>query len=107
MTRQEVVESLSKLTPEQEQQWMFDLGAQLTISARGAYAMPEQNGDVLRLMGFNELQHQIYGRSRDLLHGRVWTLQSFLDGLVEKAIYYKIEGDLGWAIRSSLKNILA
>ena len=86
---------------------MFDLGAQLTISARGAYTVPEENGDVLRLMGFNELQHQIYGRSRDLRHGGVWTMQSFLDGLMEKATYYKIGGDLGWAIRSYLKNMLA
>lgn len=107
MTRQEIVDSVSKLKPEQEQQWMFDLGAQLTISARGAYALPEEHGDALRLTGFNELQHQIYGRSRDLRHGRVWTLQSFLDGLIQKATYYKIEGDLGSAIRSSLKNILA
>ena len=73
MTRQEIVDSVSKLTAEQERQWMFDLGAQLTISARGAYTMPEEKGNVLRLIGFNELQHQIYGCSRDLRYGRVWT----------------------------------
>ena len=47
MTRQDVLDQVNKLAPEQEQQWMFDLGAQLTISARGAYTGPENSGDVL------------------------------------------------------------
>jgi hypothetical protein len=105
MNRQEVLDSVRGLATEQELQWMFDLGAQLTISARGAYAVHESGGDVLHLMGFNELQHQVYGRSRQLRRGEEWTLESFLDGLIEKATVYKIEGDLGWAIQVSLRNI--
>jgi hypothetical protein len=105
MTRQEVLDSVRELAPEQEQQWMFGLGAQLTISARGAYAVQETSGDVLRLMGFNELQHQIYGRLRELRRDGTWTLESFLDGLIEKAALYRIGGDLGWAFQVSLRNI--
>ena len=105
MTRQEVFDSVSSLTAEEQLQWMFDFGYQLTVSARGAYAVHESGGDVLRLMGFNELQHQVYGRSLQLRRGEEWTLESFLDALIGKAKFYKIEGDLGWAIQVSLKNI--
>ncbi|MFT4114251.1 hypothetical protein [Silvibacterium sp.] len=85
---------------------MFDLGAQLTISARGAYALEEAGGDVAHLTGFNELQHQIYGRLRELRRGGSWTLESFLDGLIEKAAHYGIGGDLGWAVTVSLRDML-
>jgi hypothetical protein len=105
MTRQEVLDCVRRLTPEHELEWMFDLGAQLTISARGAYAIEEVDGNVTQLMGFNELQHNIYGRMRELRRGGVWTLDSFLDGLVEIAKHYGIEGDLGWAVKASLRNI--
>ena len=54
-------------------------------------------------MGFNELKHQVYGRSRQLRHGDEWTLQSFLDSPIEKAKIYKIEGELGSAIQASLR----
>lgn len=106
MTRQEVLDIVSKFTPQEEQQWMFDLGARLTIAARGAYAVDHTDGDILRLMGFNEMQHQIYGRARELRSGGAWTMDSFLDGLIEKATFYKTEGDLGWAVRTSLERIL-
>jgi hypothetical protein len=102
MTRQDVLNVVRQFDPEQERQWMFDLGAFLTISARGAYVLDGAGGDILQLMGFNELQHQIYGRMREFRADGAWTLESFLDGLIEKSKYYRIDGDLGWAIRRSL-----
>jgi hypothetical protein len=105
MTRQNVLDSVNGLTTDEQLQWMFDFGYQLTVSARGAYAVQELDGDASRLMGFNELQHQIYARSKQLRRGEEWTLESFLDALIEKAKVYKIEGDLGWAMQVSLKNI--
>lgn len=103
MTRQDVLNRLSKLTTDKQIQWMFDFGSELTVSARGVYTVGELDGDAARLMGFNELQHQIYGRTRHLHRGEEWTPESFLDTLMEKAKVYKIEGDLRMAIQSSLK----
>ncbi len=57
-------------------------------------------------MGFNELQHQIYGRLRAFEVQHEWTTESFVNGLVEKAHVYKIDGGLGWAIRYSLDQLL-
>ena len=53
-------------------------------------------------MGFNELQHQVYGRIRHLHRDQEWTLDSFVDGLLHKAEFYGISGDLGWAIKSAI-----
>jgi hypothetical protein len=105
MTRQEVLDSLSNLPTDGQTQWMFDLGYQLTISARSADKVGELDGDAVGLMGFNELQHQVYGRARQLRRGEEWTLESFLDTLIRKAKVYKIEGDLGSAINASLRNL--
>ena len=105
MTRNDVLNGLRNLTTEEQIQWMFGFGYELTVAARGAYTVGELDGDAARLMGFNELQHQVYGRSRQLRCGEEWTLESFLDSLIEKAKLYKIEGDVGSAIQFSLKNI--
>jgi hypothetical protein len=105
MTRQQVRDNVLSLTTDKQLEWMFDLGYQLTVSARGAYAVKELDGDAVRLMGFNELQHQVYGRSRHLQRREEWTLESFLDVLIAKAKVYNVEGDLGGAIQVSLNNI--
>ena len=105
MTRQNVLSRLSNLPTDRQIEWMFDFGYQLTISARGAYTVGKLDEDAARLMGFNELQHQVYGRSRQLHRGEEWTLESFLDTLIQKAKVYKIEGGLGSAIQASLKNL--
>lgn len=103
MTRDDVLNSLRNLTTDKQIEWMFDFGYQLTVAARGAYTLGELDGDAARLMGFNELQHQVYGRSRQLRRGEEWTIESFFDSLIEKAKIYKIEGDLGSAIHTSLR----
>ena len=79
---------------------MVDLGAKLTISARGCYATEKQSGSHSRLMGFNELQHHVDGRIRQF--GAEWTLESFLDGLLHKADFHGITADVGWAIESAI-----
>jgi len=53
-------------------------------------------------MGFNELGHQVYGRIRHFRRGEEWTLDSFLDGLMQKAEFYGIAGDLDWALKSAI-----
>ena len=105
MTKNDVIAALEGLGPSQELQWMIDLGANLTISARGYYPVDKQLGSLSHLMGFNELQHQIYGRIREFRRNKEWTLDSFLDGLIGKAGFYGISGDVGWAVKSALSSI--
>jgi hypothetical protein len=103
MTKREILELLLPLGKEEQLQWMIDLGMQLTISARASYPFGESAGSVQHLAGFNEMQHQVYGRIRHIGSGDEWTLESFLDGLIQKGRYYEIEGDLGWALKASLR----
>lgn len=105
MTKRDVVEALQELRADQELQWMIALGANLTVSARGYYPVETQVGSLSHLMGFNELQHQVYGRIRRFGRDEDWTLDSFLDGLLKKAEFYGISGDLGWAIKSAIASM--
>ena len=105
MTKQDVLNALQGRRPDQELQWMVAIGANLTVSARGYYPVGTQVGSLSHLMGFNELQHQVYGRIRKFGRDENWTLDSFLDGLLEKAEFYGISGDLGWAIKSAIASM--
>ena len=105
MTKQDVMDALRARQPDQELQWMIYLGANLTVSERGSYPAEKQLGNLSHLIGFNELQHQIYGRIRQFRSGEEWTLDSFLDGLMHKAEFYGISGDLGWAIKSAIASM--
>ena len=102
MTKQDVMDALHERQPDRELQWMIDLGANLTVSARGYYPAEKQFGSLSHLMGFNELQHQVYGRIRQFRSDKEWTLDSFLDGLMHKAEFYGISGDLGWSLKSAI-----
>ena len=63
MTKREVMDALEGRGPIQELQWMVDLGANRTVSVSGYYPLEKQPGSISHLMGFNELQHQVYGAS--------------------------------------------
>jgi hypothetical protein len=102
MTKQDVLEVLNPLSPADQLKWLAHLGAQLTISARAGYPVGETQGNITHLIGCNELQHQIYGKNRSLRAGDEWPLESFLDTLFQKASFYHIEGDFGWALKHSL-----
>lgn len=105
MTKQDVLDTLQGITLDQELQWMLALGSALTVSARGYYPVGNEMGNVSLLIGFNELQHQVYGRIRQRRRGEEWTLESFVDGLLERAQHYQIAGDLGWALKSAVSAI--
>jgi hypothetical protein len=105
MTKQDILDTLRDITPAQELQWMLTLGSALTVSARGCYPTEAQSGNTALLIGFNELQHQVYGRIRQLRRGEEWTLESFVDGLMQRAHHYRIEGDLGWALKFANSNL--
>jgi hypothetical protein len=98
---QEVLKAVGTMMPEEEISWMIDLGYQLTVCARGAYPFGHELGNLNNLLGFNELQHQIYGRIRHLRRGEAWTLKSFFEGLSQKAEHYGITRDLDSALKAS------
>jgi hypothetical protein len=105
MTKLEVMDALQGRQPDQELRWMFALGSNLTVPARGYFPVEGKHGSISHLMGFNELQHQVYGRIRQFGRDEDWTLDSFLAGLLQKADFYGISGDLGWAIKSAIASI--
>jgi hypothetical protein len=95
MTRQDVLDRLRGVTPDEELQWMLALGSALTVSARGYYPVGDQPGNIPLLIGFNELQHQVFGRIRQSRRGEEWPLESFVDGLLQRAQHYQIAAHLG------------
>jgi hypothetical protein len=105
MTKQDALDALLSLSREEQIQWLIDLGMNLTVSARASYPFQEEPGSLLHLVGFNEIQHQVYNRIRHLALETEWAIENFLDGLMGKARYYEIEGDFGWALKSSLAKL--
>jgi hypothetical protein len=99
------VDVIAEIGSYAEYTMLADLGANLTISARGYYTAEKQIGSLPHLTGFNELQHQVYARIRHFRCSEEWTLESFLDGLMHKAEFYGISGDLGWAVKSATSAI--
>jgi hypothetical protein len=85
LTKVEVIDDLKALNGSQQQEWMFRLGYELTIYARECYVTGELAGDSKRLMGFNEIQHRIYGRIAALSRSEEWTEESFIEGARETA----------------------
>jgi len=82
---------------------MLALGAELTLAARSGYeaGTDEANGKVLR--GFNEIQHRVYARIREIGNEREWTTESFIDMIIEYSVAFGIEGDVRWALNRSIK----
>lgn len=103
MTKEEVLVVLRPLNREQQLRWLVDLGGHCTIAARGGYPIEAEPGSIQHLVGFNEVQHQIYNRMRRLSVGGEWPLEEFVDLLIGLAKQYSIEGDLRAAVRSSIK----
>jgi hypothetical protein len=105
LTKDEILDKLQLLNREQELQWMINLGAQFTIAARSGYPIQEKPGNIQHLVAFNEMQHQVYSRIRHLQRGEEWTIESFVNGLLEKSTIYKVQTDFNWALSRSLLEI--
>ena len=97
----EAIDVFRGLDVQAQIEWMIDLGYQLTVYARGAYPVGVEPGSLNQLLGFNEFQHQTYGRIRTLRRGDAWTLESFLAGLSERAEHYGIAHNLKAALKAS------
>jgi hypothetical protein len=102
MTKQEAVGATRQLDLSGQLEWLARLGWRLTCSARSGYPIEEEKGNITHLMGCNELQHQIYNRMNAIRTGHDWPLKEFLATLFQKAAYYGVAGDFGWALRASL-----
>ncbi len=102
MTQSELLIQLAPLNLEQQVRWMLALGAYLTIAARDFYELGTDNAEGLPLRGFNEIQHRVYARVRDLTDEKEWTLESFLDMIIGTAAHFKIDSSVAWALQRSL-----
>jgi hypothetical protein len=105
MTMKEVLDAVLPLNREQRVEWLIDLGWAMTVSARAGYPLANQAEPIPHLMAFNKLQHQLFNY---LTHSRTkddWTIEDFIRGLCEKAIASGVNGDVGWALKSSLERI--
>ena len=103
MTIQEVLEAVVPLNREQRVQWLIDLGWAMTVSARGGYPLAGQAEPIPHLMAFNELQHQLFNYLRHSRTKEDWTIEDFIKGQCERAIASGVNGDFGWALKSSLE----
>jgi len=102
MTKSELLNSLAKLDEKQQIQWMVALGSYLTIAARNFYETGTENAEGRPLRGFNEIQHRVYARIWDISHGKEWTLESFIDMLLESNSIYGIDSGVAWALKNSM-----
>ena len=108
MTMKDVFDVVVPLNTEQRVLWLIDLGWAMTVSARAGYPLANQTAEPIpHLMAFNELQHQLFNYLR---HTRTkkddWSIQSFLEGLTQKAKVAKVDGDFGWALKWSIERII-
>jgi len=105
MTINEVLDAVVPLNRDERVLWLIDLGWAMTVSARGGYPLAKQAEPIPHLMAFNELQHQLYNY---LIHSREkddWTIEDIIMGLCERAAASGVNGDFGWALKSSLEKI--
>ena len=102
MTQSELLANLAPLNSDQQVRWMLNLGAFLTIAARIFYETGTDHAEGSPLRGFNEIQHRVYARIRDVTDGKEWTLESFLNMVIGTASQFKISADVAWALRRSL-----
>ena len=77
----------------------------MTVSARAGYPLAGQAEPIRHMMAFNELQHQLYNYLIDSRVKEDWTIEDFIKGLCEKATASGVNGDFGWALKSSLEKI--
>ena len=103
MTKSEVLEMLLQKSKSEHSDWLLELGAELTISARTAYPIGSAPGDLKRLVGFNEMQHRIYGYHRHAGVGDERPISQLIETLLWTAAQYGIEGNFGWALKRSLR----
>jgi hypothetical protein len=107
MNMQEVLQQIAAVDAEKRVRWLIDLGWAMTVSARAGYPLAQQADSIPHLMAFNEMQHQLFNYLRRSRTEHDWTIESFIEGLRQKAKVSGIEGDFGWALKWSVERLSA
>jgi hypothetical protein len=105
MNLKEIVETVAPLDQESRVRWLIDLGWAMTVSARAGYPLAQQADPIPHLMAFNEMQHQLFNYLRHSRSEGDWMIEDFIKGICEKAKQSGIEGDFGWALKSSVERL--
>jgi hypothetical protein len=105
MNLNEILQTVTSLNRDSRARWLVDLGWAMTVSARAGYPHAQQADPIPHLMAFNEMQHQLYNYLRHSQSEDEWTIQDFVNGLCQKAKVSGIEGDFGWALKSSVERL--
>ena len=100
MNKQQLMDAIRGKNGLEQRDTVLKLGAALTVAARGAY--PATNANIEHLVGFNEMQHRVYGWLRPSQVGQEYPVEQLFEGLFATATEYELDGDLGWAVRASL-----
>jgi hypothetical protein len=102
MDRRTILEHLRKQDATERRTWVRMLGYFFTVAARSGYPIGQAEGSLGHLMGFNELQHQLYGYANHLEAQTDWGVEAFIDSIYEKALQYGVENDFRVALNMSL-----
>ena len=102
MTREELLQILNQHDRDQRRTWIRHFGYCLTVAARAGYPVQQTEGSIRHLMGFNEIQHQLYQYAGHFEAGTDWGLENFLNSLKCMAAFYGVEGDFWAGVKSSL-----
>jgi hypothetical protein len=102
MDRPTILEHLRKQDANERRTWVRMLGYFFTVAARSGYPIGQAEGSLRHLMGFNELQHQLYGYANHLEAQTDWGIEAFVDSIYGKAAQYGVENDFRVALNMSL-----
>jgi hypothetical protein len=105
MNLNDILQIVASLHDESRTRWLIDLGWAMTVSARAGYPLAQQADPIPHLIAFNEMQHQLFNYLRHSRGMDDWTIEDFVKALCEKAKMSGIEGDFGWALKSSVERI--
>jgi hypothetical protein len=102
MDRQTILQHLRKQNANERRTWVRMLGYFFTVAARSGYPIGQAEGSLRHLMGFNELQHRVYGYANHLEAQTAWGIEAFIDSIYAKAAQYGVENDFRVALNMSL-----
>jgi hypothetical protein len=100
MNKQQVMDAMHHKDASEQFDTVLHLGAALTVAARAAY--PASDANIEHLVGFNEMQHRVYGWLRHPQTEDKYPVEHLFETLFATATQYGIDGDLGWAVKTSM-----
>jgi hypothetical protein len=105
MNLSDILQTVASLDRERRIRWLIDLGWEMTLSARAGYPLAQRADPIPHLMAFNDMQHQLFNFLRHSQSEDDWRLEDFVKGLCQSAKVSGVEGEFGWALKSSVKRL--